>query len=90
MYQQTITELKLDGDCNPKCLIGTAIKQDGLVIDLNDDWNRKKISLLEQKETINATLLKQISAAFKISVEAIQNFDEKQVVNIIAKHFMID
>lgn len=46
--------------------------------------NQQKISLLEQKETIDAPLLQQISAALKILVEAIQNFDEEQAVNIIA------
>ncbi|HRN46764.1 MAG TPA: helix-turn-helix transcriptional regulator [Niabella sp.] len=60
------------------------IKQDALAADLGDDWNQQKISLLEQKETIDPTLLQQISAALKIPVEAIQNFDEEQAVNIIA------
>jgi transcriptional regulator with XRE-family HTH domain len=63
------------------------IKQDALAIELGDDWNQQKISLLEQKETIDAALLQQISAALKIPVEAIQNFDEEQAVNIIANTF---
>lgn len=60
------------------------IKQEALAFDLGDDWNQKKISLLEQKETIDTALLQQISAALKIPVEAFQNFDEQQAVNIIA------
>lgn len=68
------------------------IKQDALAIELGracpeyteGTWNQQKISLLEQKETIDAPLLQQISAALKIPVEAIQNFDEEQAVNIIA------
>jgi transcriptional regulator with XRE-family HTH domain len=60
------------------------IKQDALAIELGDDWNQQKISLLEQKETIDAPLLLQISAALKIPVEAIQNFDEEQAINIIS------
>lgn len=60
------------------------IKQDALAVELGDDWNQQKISLLEQKETIDAHLLQQISAALKIPVEAIQNFDEEQAVNIIS------
>lgn len=60
------------------------VKQDALALELGDDWNQQKISLLEQKETIDAPLLQQISAALKIPVEAIQNFDEEQAVNIIA------
>lgn len=63
------------------------IKQDALAIELGDDWNQQKISLLEQKETIDDTLLQQVSAALKIPVEAIQNFDEEQAVNIIANTF---
>lgn len=60
------------------------IKQDALAVELGDDWNQQKISLLEQKETIDAPLLQQISAALKIPVEAIQNFDEEQAINIIS------
>jgi len=60
------------------------IKQDALAIELGDDWNQQKISLLEQKETIDTPLLKQISAALKIPVEAIQNFDEEQAINVIS------
>jgi transcriptional regulator with XRE-family HTH domain len=63
------------------------IKQDALATDLGDDWNQQKISLLEQKETIDAALLQQISSALKIPAEAIQNFDEEQAVNIIANTF---
>lgn len=63
------------------------IKQDALAADLGDDWNQQRISLLEQKETIDAPLLAQISAVLKIPVEAIQNFDEEQAVNIIANTF---
>jgi hypothetical protein len=63
------------------------IKQDALAADLGDDWNQQKISLLEQKETIDAPLLAKISSVLKIPVEAIQNFDEEQAVNIIANTF---
>jgi len=63
------------------------IKQDALAADLGDDWNQQKISLLEQKETIDAALMQQISSALKIPAEAIQNFDEEQAVNVIANTF---
>lgn len=33
------------------------IKQEALALDLGDDWNQKKVSLLEQKETIKNQLL---------------------------------
>lgn len=63
------------------------IKQEALAYELGDDWNQKKISLLEQKETIDTPLLQQISAILKLPVEAIQNFDEEQAVNVIANTF---
>ena len=60
------------------------IKQEALAFDLGDDWNQKKVSLLEQKEIIEDPLLKKISEVLKIPIEAFQNFDEEQAVNIIA------
>jgi len=63
------------------------IKQDALAADLGDDWNQQKVSLLEQKETIDPGLLQQLSTALKIPAEAIQNFDEEQAVNIISNTF---
>jgi transcriptional regulator with XRE-family HTH domain len=63
------------------------IKQDALAADLGDDWNQQKVSLLEQKETIDPALLQQISSALKIPAEAIQNFDEEQAINIISNTF---
>jgi len=63
------------------------IKQEALAYELGDDWNQKKISLLEQKEIIGLPLLQQVSIALKIPVEAFQNFDEEQAVNIISNTF---
>jgi transcriptional regulator with XRE-family HTH domain len=63
------------------------IKQEGLALQLGDDWNQKKISLLEQKESIEPVILQQVSSALKIPVDAFQNFDEEQAVNIIANTF---
>jgi transcriptional regulator with XRE-family HTH domain len=63
------------------------IKQDALAAELGDDWNQQKISLLEQKETIDPSLLQQISAALKIPAEAIQNFDEERVIYNISCNF---
>ncbi|WP_185264662.1 helix-turn-helix domain-containing protein [Elizabethkingia anophelis] len=60
------------------------IKQEALAFDIGGDWNQQRISLLEQKEVIEDTLLQQIAEVLKIPVEAIQNFDEEQAVNIIA------
>jgi transcriptional regulator with XRE-family HTH domain len=63
------------------------IKQEALAFDLGNDWNQKKISMLEQKDVIEDDILDQISNALKIPVEAFQNFDEEQAVNIISNTF---
>lgn len=63
------------------------IKQEALAFDLGNDWNQKKISMLEQKDVIEQDLLKEISNILKIPVEAIQNFDEEQAINIISNTF---
>jgi len=63
------------------------IKQEALAFDLGNDWNQKKISMLEQKDRIDDDLLNQISDALKIPVEAFQNFDEEQAINIISNTF---
>ena len=63
------------------------IKQEALAFDLGDEWNQKKVSLLEQKETIDDPLLVKISEILKIPVEALQNFNEENAVNVIANTF---
>ena len=63
------------------------IKQDALAFELGDDWNQQKVSLLEQKESIDNVLLQQISAALKIPIEAIQNFDAEQAIHNINNNF---
>ncbi|KQC00952.1 helix-turn-helix transcriptional regulator [Pedobacter sp. Hv1] len=63
------------------------LKQDALASELGYDWNQQKVSLLEQKETIETDILKQVSAILKVPVEAFENFDEEQVVNVISNTF---
>ena len=63
------------------------IKQDFLAFELGEEWNQQKISLLEQKEKIDADILEQVSAILKIPAEAIRNFDEEKAVNIISNTF---
>lgn len=63
------------------------IKQEALAYDLGDDWNQKKISMLEQKEEVDLALLQKISEVLKLPVEAFQNFDEDQAINIISNTF---
>jgi hypothetical protein len=66
------------------------IKQEVLAFQLGDDWSQKKISLLEQREEVEENLLSQIAEVLKLPVEAFQNFDEEQAVNIIANTFNIE
>ncbi len=63
------------------------IKQEALAYELGDDWNQKKISLLEQKESIEEDLLEQVAKVLKVPVEAIKNFDEEKAVQIISNTF---
>jgi transcriptional regulator with XRE-family HTH domain len=63
------------------------VKQEALAFDLGNDWNQKKISMLEQKDVIEDDMLRQISDALRIPMEAFQNFDEDQAINIISNTF---
>ncbi len=63
------------------------IKQEALAYELGEEWNQKKISLLEQKEEVDTPLLQQISQVLQIPVEAFKNFDEEQAINIISNTF---
>ncbi|AQX00104.1 helix-turn-helix domain-containing protein [Elizabethkingia anophelis] len=63
------------------------IKQDALAYELGDDWNQKKISLLEQKESVEKDILEQVAKILKVPTEAIENFDEDSVINIISNTF---
>lgn len=63
------------------------IKQEALANELGDDWNQRKISLLEQKEVIDDPLLQQIAAILKVPVEAIKNFDEDAAIFNIQNNY---
>ncbi|MEP7257882.1 MAG: XRE family transcriptional regulator [Flavitalea sp.] len=62
------------------------IKQEGLALELGDDWSQRRISLLEQKEVIEPALLEQIAKVSKVPAEAIKNFDEETAINIISNN----
>lgn len=66
------------------------IKQEALAFELGDDWNQKKISLLEQKESVEKDILEQVAKILKVPTEAIENFDEEQAVNIISNTASFD
>ncbi|MDR3022762.1 helix-turn-helix transcriptional regulator [Chryseobacterium sp.] len=63
------------------------IKQEVLAFELGDDWNQKKVSLLEQKETVESDILAQVAKILKVPAEAIENFNEEQAVNVIANTY---
>jgi len=49
------------------------IKQEALALELGDDWNQQRISLLEQKEEIADNILEEIAKVLKVPAEAIKN-----------------
>jgi transcriptional regulator with XRE-family HTH domain len=57
------------------------IKQEGLAIELGDEWSQKRVSLLEQKEEIEQDILEQVAQILKVPAEAIKNFDEEAAIN---------
>lgn len=59
------------------------IKQEALAIELGEDWNQKKISLLEGKEEIDRELLGQVAKALHVTTEAIEKFDQEATINNI-------
>jgi len=63
------------------------IKQEALALELGEDWNQKKVSLLENKEVVDDELLGEVAKALKVTPEAIRNFDEEAAFNIIATTF---
>ncbi|GAA4443468.1 helix-turn-helix transcriptional regulator [Ravibacter arvi] len=60
------------------------VKQEALAWELGEDWSQKRVSLLEQKEEIEQSILEQVAKILKIPAEAIKTFDEQSAVNIIA------
>ena len=63
------------------------MKQEALAQELGEDWNQKKISVLEAKEEIEPELLEQVAKVLKVPSEAIKNFDELAAINIISNTF---
>jgi transcriptional regulator with XRE-family HTH domain len=59
------------------------IKQEALAVELGDDWNQRKVSLLEQKEEIEEELLEQVAKALNINSNAIKTLSEEAVYNFI-------
>jgi transcriptional regulator with XRE-family HTH domain len=63
------------------------IKQEALALELGDDWNQKKISLLESKEVVDDDLLNEVAKALKVSPEAIKHFSDESVINHVQNNY---
>jgi transcriptional regulator with XRE-family HTH domain len=63
------------------------LKQEGLAMELGEDWTQRRVSLLEAKEEIEPEILEQVAKALKVPSEAIKNFDEMAAINIISNTF---
>lgn len=63
------------------------IKQETLAAEMGEDWNQRKVSLIEQKEIIEDNILMKVSNVLKIPVEAIKNFDEDTAINLLSNSF---
>ncbi len=63
------------------------LKQEGLAYELGEDWNQKKVSLLEQKEVGDDVLLEQVAKVLKVPKEAIENLTDEAAVNIFSNTF---
>ena len=68
-------------------MLSLRIKQEGLAYELGEDWTQKRVSLLEQKETIEQDILDQVARILHVPADAIKNFDEQQAINIISNTF---
>ena len=62
------------------------VKQEALAHEIGGDWNQRKISLLEQKEIIDDTVLEEVSKGLRVTSEAIKNFNDDTPVHIIASN----
>lgn len=63
------------------------IKQEALAYQLGENWNQKKVSLLEQKEVIDAEIINNIASALEVPEEAIRNFSDERASQILTWSF---
>jgi transcriptional regulator with XRE-family HTH domain len=63
------------------------LKQEALAYELGDDWNQKRVSLLEAKDIIENDILEQIAKILKVPTDAIKNFNEEAIFNIIGNTY---
>ena len=65
------------------------IKQESLAAALGEDWNQKKISLLEAKDKIEAGILQDVAKALKVPVEAYRILMKTRQLILFPIHSMI-
>ncbi|NCD67885.1 helix-turn-helix transcriptional regulator [Mucilaginibacter agri] len=63
------------------------LKQEALAAELGEEWNQKRVSLLEQKATIEDSIIDQVAKILGVPSEAIKNFNEESALNIISNTF---
>lgn len=63
------------------------IKQEALADMLGDNWSQKKISQLEQKETIENDILEEVARILQFPSELFRTFNEEKPVNIVGNTF---
>jgi transcriptional regulator with XRE-family HTH domain len=63
------------------------IKQEALALELGEDWNQKKVSLLESKEVVDETLLGEVAKVLKVTPEAIKSFNDESVINHVQNNY---
>lgn len=61
------------------------IKQDKLAIDLG--LSQQAISNLEQRETLDVPTLEKVANVLGVSPEAIKNFNDEAVINVVSNTF---
>ena len=86
MNNATETTKKHDGRNVKRIREILQVKQSTLAHALGEEWNQKKVSQLEDKETIDDKLMEEIAEALKVPVEAIRNFDEEKALNVVANN----
>lgn len=63
------------------------LKQEGLALELGEDWTQRRVSLLEAKEEIEPEILELVAKALNVPAEAIRSFDEEKAINVISSTF---
>ena len=61
------------------------IKQEALALEMGEDWNQRKVSVLEGKEQVEADVLERVAAALGVTADCIENFCESTVVQALTR-----